>query len=111
VLLSRVARSSDQDMYIAILCIFLALLVVGFGFLSPSISLSSLELKVAQDIQIRFLMEWIVETDEIITIKLPRFTRSTGVAETVAGSSLLYGSVVISPSLTFTAEWNEVSVE
>jgi len=97
----------------SILRIFVLLFIIfhsSLGFLSPTLVLSSSELKVAQDINIRFVMEWAVAADEIITIKLPRFTRSTGTKETVAGSSLPFGTVTLSPSMTFLAAWNEGTI-
>lgn len=94
-------------MQILQLLVMISVVSLSSSFLSPSLSLSSSELKVAQDINIRFAMEWIFDTDEVVTIRLPKFTRSAGSVETIAGTSLPYGSVVISPSLTFTAEWNE----
>ena len=90
-------------------CLFLRLLALSNAFLSPIITLSSKELMVPQNINIRFLMQWILLPEEIITIKLPRFTRSTRSPDSVIipGISLPYDSLSLSPSLTFTALWNE----
>lgn len=79
------------------------------------LQLSTSELKVPQDIQIYFLMDWIFAPHEVVTIKLPRFTRSVNVASTtgnltVAGSSLPYGSVLLSPGLVYQAAWTEGSL-
>lgn len=52
---------------------------------------------------------------QVVTIKLPRFSRSVNVASaagnlTVTGSSLPYGSVVMSPGLVYQAAWTEGSL-
>lgn len=79
------------------------------GFQSPVLSLSSSELKAAQDINIQFFMQWAFGSTEVLTIKLPRFTRSKqeGDTTTLPGLSMDWGSVSLTPSMTFEAEWVE----
>jgi len=77
------------------------------SFLTPMLTLSSTVLKEPQSFYIQFLMQWILVQGEVLTITLPRFTRSTGTTSTIPGTSLPYTNVVIAPSLIFQAQWNE----
>ena len=83
------------------------------GFQSPVLSLSSSELKVPQEINVQFLMQWPFGSTEVVTVKLPRFTRSIPVGDSVTqpGLSMDWGSVSLSPSLTYEAQWVEGTLE
>ena len=83
------------------------------GFQSPVLSLSTSELKTPQDINIEFLMQWAFGSTEVITVKLPRFTRSIPIGDSVTqpGLSMSWGTVSLMPSLTYVAEWVEGTLE
>ena len=87
--------------------VFLVTLHHSGGFLTPMLTLSSTVLKEPQTFVVQFFMEWILVQNEVLTIELPRFTRSTGTTSTILGASLTYGNVVIAPSLVFQAQWSE----
>ena len=58
-------------------------------------------------------MQWVFGSTEVVTIKLPRFTRSIPVGDSItqAGLSMGWGTVSLTPSLTYEAEWVEGTLE
>ena len=94
---------------ILFLACFLYLPLSIIAFQSPILKVSSQEIKTQQTITISFLMEWILEQGEVLSISLPGYTTSTGLKEglNIPGKSIAWGSVRLTPSLTFSGRWTE----
>ena len=83
------------------------------GFISPLLELSTQEMKVPQDIRIQWFQSWVWGEKEVMTVTMPRFTRGRpeGSDNTLAGSSMDFGDMNVSPSLIFQARWVEGTLE
>ena len=92
-----------------LIALALLLLVVDvFAFTPPVMTLTHQELQKPVGFTIYFRMDWTIESDEVITFTMPRFTNSvTTNGVTTAGSNIDWGNVRITPSMGFDARWVE----
>jgi hypothetical protein len=72
------------------------------------LSFSHKKIRTPVDITIKINSSWNLELDELITISLPRFTRNhNGLRSSDEDFNLAIGHIIVSPSIMFSAGWNE----
>ena len=81
------------------------------GFVSHSrLELSSSSFWTPQDITITFDVSSSPQAGDILTVSLPLFTRRIPRSPKATNYSLVFGDVLLAPSITFTGAWIEGEV-
>lgn len=90
--------------------VFLLLAAVSDCFTPPVMTMTHQQLLVPVGFTIDTRMDWTIESDEVITFTMPRFTNSvTTNGVTAGGGDVAWGNVRITPSMKFDARWTEGS--
>lgn len=80
------------------------------GFTRPVMTLTHQELQKPVGFTIVTRMDWTIESDEVITFTMPRFTNTvTANGVTSGGGNIDWGNVRLTPSMQFDAKWTEGS--
>lgn len=96
--------ATDLKMKVVAALVLLALVSSVGAFRNISMWFSSSKTKTPLDIYIQFTTTYTLATNEMIVIELPQFTRRPSLGNTT-GLNMRYGSVKVSPSTIFMAEW------